>query len=86
MSVYKGSTLIAGRATGGGGTSYTILTDAQYQALVNKDASMLYVVKIDNGTKITLYLGELPLDTGGGSPYMVPNVGLGTMGSVPEQE
>jgi hypothetical protein len=47
---------------------------------------MLYVVKIDNGAKITLYLGELPLDTGGGSPYMVPNIGLGTMSSIPEQE
>ena len=78
MSIYKGSTLIAGKVIpGGGGTDYTILTAAEYAALSVKDPDMLYVVKLTNN-KITLYLGTLPLDTGAGQPYMVPTAGTAT--------
>lgn len=78
MSVYKGEQLIAGKVISGGGAGYTVLTAAQYEALQNKNPDMLYVVKLDTN-KITLYLGELPLDTGAGQPYIVPAVGVATV-------
>ena len=79
MSIYKGSTLLAGRLVpSGGGRGYTILTAAEYAALSVKDPEMLYVVKLTNN-KITLYLGTLPLDTGAGQPYMVPTAGVATL-------
>lgn len=81
MSVYKGNQLIAGKVISGGGTSYTILTEQEYAALQNKDANMLYVVKLSTD-KITLYLGTLPLDTGGGSPYIVPAAGTITLEAI----
>lgn len=80
MSIYKGSTLIAGRVNGSSGDgSYTILTAAEYAALATKDPEMLYVVKLTNG-KITLYLGTLPLDTGGA--ITVPLVGTATLEAI----